>query len=469
MRPRIGSDRPAAAPILFLIIDSVQKGCVLRPYRLLVLCLFLGAVDRDLIAQWTTGGPAGVAIQSLAVDSATPGRAYAGAGQGGGVYVTTDAGEHWAGPNLGPFATPAIASGFGSQAFAGTADRFVFRSVDGGVSWQGVLDPDSTSSSVQLLVSPCDPSVVYLSFAPKVFSTPALPGQLWRSVDSGRTWANVSPSIYSVHVAIDGRDGCRLYAAASLGGMFQSTDLGQTWSAIPNGLNTFQHVAVDPGTARRLYAIILDASGSPRLAKSVDGGQTFSQVLFLNFPATGIAIDPLDSRSVFVGTNGGGVYRSTDGGLTWAQANGGLGSLSVTSVAIDAVRRVLHAGTGSGVFELALPPLDKLSLLASHPFDVQVAAVDQRTGRTASGQPMPQNDRWGTFSLPGLTGDAGNPEVFIKILDGTPVNGKYWIFYGGLTDVEYTITVTERATGTVRTYTKPAGSSAGGFDTSAFP
>ena len=66
---------------------------------------------------------------------------------------------------------------------------------------------------------------------------------------------------------------------------------------------------------------------------------------------------------------------------------------------------------------------------------------------------------WGYFS---------NPEVFVKMLDGTALNGAYWFFYGGLTDLEYTLTVTDVATGKQKTYAKPAGSECGGSDTAAF-
>lgn len=79
-----------------------------------------------------------------------------------------------------------------------------------------------------------------------------------------------------------------------------------------------------------------------------------------------------------------------------------------------------------------------------------------------------QNDLFGYFSLPELTGNPANPEVFVKMLDGTPVNGKLWVFYGGLTDLEYTLTVTDTVSGTSREYHKDPGSACGGFDTEAF-
>ena len=129
-------------------------------------------------------------------------------------------------------------------------------------------------------------------------------------------------------------------------------------------------------------------------------------------------------------------------------------------------------GAGSNVVEqdVVVSAADTLQLdtRGGHPFTVRLTATDQRTGQTAPGQAIPQNDLFGYFSIPTLTGNAENPEVFVKILDGTPVNGEFWVFYGHLTDLVYDLTVTEVATGISKTYHKDAGNSAGGFDTSGF-
>ena len=109
-----------------------------------------------------------------------------------------------------------------------------------------------------------------------------------------------------------------------------------------------------------------------------------------------------------------------------------------------------------------------LCLNASHSFYVSLLARDPRTGKTASGKATPQNDLFGYFSIPDLTNNPQNPEVFIKILDGTKINGRYWVFYGGLTDLTYTITIQDNVTKRIRQYSKPAGSPCGGFDTKAF-
>jgi hypothetical protein len=91
---------------------------------------------------------------------------------------------------------------------------------------------------------------------------------------------------------------------------------------------------------------------------------------------------------------------------------------------------------------------DTLTLNSSHPFTVRLVATNQHNGNVQGvGQAIPQSDLFGYFSLPSLTGQPTNPEVFVKILDGTTINGQYWVFYGHLTDLIYDITVTEVATG----------------------
>ncbi|MFA6955190.1 MAG: hypothetical protein WC538_04875 [Thermoanaerobaculia bacterium] len=101
-------------------------------------------------------------------------------------------------------------------------------------------------------------------------------------------------------------------------------------------------------------------------------------------------------------------------------------------------------------------------------FRVTLSAQDPRTLKTAAGEAKSFNANVGYYSISGLTGDPTNIEVFVKVLDGRPVNGKFWVFYGGLTDFKLTITVTDVTTGAVKTYNRPGESLAGGADTNAF-
>lgn len=131
--------------------------------------------------------------------------------------------------------------------------------------------------------------------------------------------------------------------------------------------------------------------------------------------------------------------------------NSGGGASRVVAVSPESVLR-FHADPG----------------FAASGFDVTLAATDQRTGRTGPGRALARSHEFGYFSIPALTSNADNPEVFVKVLDARTVNGEFWVFYGGLTDLEYSLTVRHNSTGRVKTFFKEGGSACGGFDTSGF-
>jgi hypothetical protein len=111
-----------------------------------------------------------------------------------------------------------------------------------------------------------------------------------------------------------------------------------------------------------------------------------------------------------------------------------------------------------------------LVLNAAHSFNVTLTATNQHNGNAqGAGLALAQTDTFGYFSLPSITGNASNPEVFVKILDARGVNGNYWVFFGHLTDLIYDLTVTENATGRIKTYHKDAGVTPGGAFTTDFP
>jgi hypothetical protein len=85
-------------------------------------------------------------------------------------------------------------------------------------------------------------------------------------------------------------------------------------------------------------------------------------------------------------------------------------------------------------------------------------------GAPGSGQPVPLTDDSGAFWF--FAGS--NLELMVKVLDGRAVNGHFWVFYGALSDVEYTLTVVDTLTGAQRTYENPAGTMASRADTRAF-
>jgi hypothetical protein len=102
--------------------------------------------------------------------------------------------------------------------------------------------------------------------------------------------------------------------------------------------------------------------------------------------------------------------------------------------------------------------------LQSGRFAVEVTFTDPRNAITGQAHAVDITADTGAFWF----FDSKNLELMIKVLDGRPVNGHFWVFFGALSDVAYTITVTDTATGAQKTYVNPRGQLASRADTSAF-
>jgi len=102
--------------------------------------------------------------------------------------------------------------------------------------------------------------------------------------------------------------------------------------------------------------------------------------------------------------------------------------------------------------------------LASDRFRLSVAWRNYNDGSTGVGTAVKLTDDSGTFWF----FNAANVELMLKVLDGRATNGKFWVFYGALSDVEYTITVTDTQTSAVKTYVNPAHTLGSRADINAF-
>ena len=111
-----------------------------------------------------------------------------------------------------------------------------------------------------------------------------------------------------------------------------------------------------------------------------------------------------------------------------------------------------------------------MKLIGAHPFDVSLHATDPRTGTQGEGQVIASNDIFGIFSIPAITGNAGNPEVIVKMVDASGIGQNYWVFYAALTDLSYTLAVKERSTTITKTFNdaRIGATVCGKFDTSGF-
>ncbi|MEO8431832.1 MAG: PKD domain-containing protein [Acidobacteriota bacterium] len=177
----------------------------------------------------------------------------------------------------------------------------------------------------------------------------------------------------------------------------------------------------------------------------------------------------------------GALIRFTDtsaGGPTAWSWDFGDGSLSserhpthvYLAEGVYAARLTVSGASGSSTAALSVTvmPSNVLRLNAAHPFDATLSARDPRTGATGGGIVIGQNDVYGYFALPSLSGNAGNPELIVKMVDASGIGQGYWVFYGTMTDLEYTLSVREVSTGATKTYVQDPARPSGRFDTSGF-
>jgi ELWxxDGT repeat protein len=136
---------------------------------------------------------------------------------------------------------------------------------------------------------------------------------------------------------------------------------------------------------------------------------------------------------------------------------------SVTSVAAPSPVALVSQQVVPAAAKAACAPSSTRLCLNGNRFAVEIAWKDF-SGHTGRGQAVPLSGDTGWFWFFSNT----NVEVILKVLDGTPVNGHHWVFYGALSNVEYTVTVTDTQTGKVNTYKNLSGQLASIADTGAF-
>ncbi|HTS47334.1 MAG TPA: hypothetical protein VMH05_05285 [Bryobacteraceae bacterium] len=194
---------------------------------------------------------------------------------------------------------------------------------------------------------------------PNVFYIGVVNGGVWKTTDFGRTWQPIfddQPSGSIGAIAIAPSDPNIIYVGSGEGlqrpdlsvgdGIYRSTDAGRSWTHL--GLRNGQQIpqiAVDPHDPNRLFVAVLGHPYGPNpergIFRSTDGGQTFEKVLYKdeNTGANDVEIDPAHADTVYAALwearqgpwengawsgNGGGIFKSTDGGTTWRQLTKGL-------------------------------------------------------------------------------------------------------------------------------------------------
>ena len=291
-------------------------------------------------------------VGAIAISESNPDVVYVGMGetqlrgniiQGDGVYKTTDGGRTWT--HVGLEKTMAIGrirvhptnpdivfvAALGDP-YGPNAERGVFKSTDGGKSWDRVLFRDQKTGAVDLVMDPKSPDTLYAGLW-EVFRTPHSmssggPGSgLFKTTDGGATWTELTknpglpkPLWGKVGVTVSGADSNRLYAIieAQDGGLFLSDDAGATWKLANDNRNIRQRafyytrVYADPAAKDTVY--ILNVT----FYRSTDAGKTLQSVRVPHSDNHDLWIAP-DNPQRMANSNDGGANVTLDGGQNWTE------------------------------------------------------------------------------------------------------------------------------------------------------
>jgi photosystem II stability/assembly factor-like uncharacterized protein len=295
--------------------------------------------------QFTSGS-----IGAIAVAPSDPNVIYVGSGEhairgqsspyGDGVYKSTDQGRTWR--NIGLAATRQISAvrvhpadpnvvfvAAQGDRWKGTAERGIYRSRDGGVTWTLVLKGENANSGASdLSMDATNPRILYAAFwdhqrQPWFVRSGGGGSGIWKSVDGGDTWSRLTQGLPSlmgkIGVSVSPANPDRVYAIveAESGGLYRSDDAGRNWRRLSGDrlIQTrswyYMKVFADPANADVVW--VLNAP----VMRSIDGGANFTVVPATHGDNHALWIDPTDSRRIING-NDGGASVTLDGGRSWS-------------------------------------------------------------------------------------------------------------------------------------------------------
>ena len=237
--------------------------------------------------------------------------------------------------------------------YFGSAGGGIWKTVDGGDTYENISDGFFGGSIGSVSVSKSDPNVIYVGGGEVTLRGNVSSGYgVWKSVNAGRTWSfsGLPKSRHIPRIVIDPKNHDIVYAAV-LGniykptedrGVYKSVDGGQSWSRVlfSNKHSGAVELVMDPSNPRILYASTWRVNRTPysfnsggkgsALWKSVDQGKTWKKISTNKGFAVGVlgiigvTVSPVNPQKIWAiveNETSGGVYRSDDGGLSWSYIN----------------------------------------------------------------------------------------------------------------------------------------------------
>ncbi|MCA0457678.1 MAG: glycosyl hydrolase [Chloroflexi bacterium] len=291
-------------------------------------------------------------VGAIAVSTSSPEIIYAGMGEcsnihgqthGDGVYRSADSGRTW--QHMGLEDTHCIGkirihptnpdlvyvAAWGHR-FGPSRSRGVYRSKDGGKTWEQVLFRGLQAGAIDITMNPQNPNVLYAAFwhgyvTPWTHVSGGPDSSIYKSVDGGDTWTELTHNpglptglLGKIGITVSPARPDRIWALiehADQGGVYRSDDGGDTWSWMDNNrsflvrASYFCHIVADPQNPDIVYM------PNRKVWKSVDGGRSFVQLNTPYVDQHDLWVAPDDSQRMII-ANDGGAAVSFNGGKSWS-------------------------------------------------------------------------------------------------------------------------------------------------------
>ncbi len=400
----------------------------------------------------------GGSIGSVAVSERDPNVVYVGTGEvtvrgnvseGDGMWKSVDAGKSWRHVGLedsrhitrvriDPRNPDVVYAAVLGHLFGPNEQRGVYRSKDGGRSWERVLYNGPDAGAVDLEMDPSNPRVLYASTwrirrAPYSLESGGTGSGLWKSTDGGDTWIELSRNkgmpkgtlgIIGVTVSPTNPDNVYAIVEADEGGVFRSRDGGATWTRVNESRDLrqrawyYSRIYADPKDEETLYVV------NVRFHRSKDGGKSFTSIRTPHGDNHDLWIAPEDPLRM-IEANDGGVNVSFDGGQTWSsQDNQPTAQFYRVSTDNDfpynllgaqqdnSAVRIAHRSSGPGISEDDWEPTaggesgyivakpDKPDIIYGGSYGGYLTMINRKTQEFRDVNPWPDNPMgWGDAEL----------------------------------------------------------------------
>uniref|UniRef100_UPI003C6D5AFC WD40/YVTN/BNR-like repeat-containing protein n=1 Tax=Bizionia echini TaxID=649333 RepID=UPI003C6D5AFC len=294
----------------------------------------------------------GGSIGAVSVAKNDPNVIYVGGGEktvrgnvssGYGIWKSVDAGKTWKASGLknsrhipriviDPTNHDIVYAGVLGNIYKPTEERGVYKSIDGGKTWKKTLFANANSGVVDLIIDPTNPRIIYASTwrvqrTPYSLSSGGNGSALWKSVDRGETWTEISSNkgfptdtLGIIGVTVSPVNNQRIWAmveSEEKGGLYRSDDGGVSWNNVNSERNLRQRawyytrVYADTENVNTVYVLNVNYH------KSTDGGQSFESYNAPHGDHHDLWIAPENPKRMIIGDDGGAQV-TYDGGETWS-------------------------------------------------------------------------------------------------------------------------------------------------------